>query len=263
MDIRFFHSSVVTLYISVFLYFVIVGNAGAGNSKQMPVKVVLKPFKEVYLSSNVPAKVKEYKVEEGERVKAGQLLVVLDNRSYYQIHRESEAIFEEAKAEKEYTEDDYKRKVQLFQKGYSGRSAVEKSKRDAAVALSKYQRALAVLRRTELDLNSCLIKAPFSGRVMKKITHVHENAKSGDPILQLVDDHKLYAVIHFPSSAIHRIKIGEKLKVKISEADKVYPVTVSEKSANIDPGSRTFEVRALLENTDDNLRAGMSGHLVK
>jgi multidrug efflux pump subunit AcrA (membrane-fusion protein) len=65
--------------------------------------------------------------------------------------------------------------------------------------------------------------------------------------------------MHFPSKEKNKIKEGMPLKFKIDETGKTYTGKVYEISGDIDPGSRTFQVKALIDNKAKKLSAGMSG----
>ena len=53
------------------------------------------------------------------------------------------------------------------------------------------------------------------------------------------------------------------MKIKIDETGTCHEGEVYKISGVIDPGSRTFEIKALLDNRNGVLSAGMSGALVK
>lgn len=231
-------------------------------SDEMPVKVILVPYREIVISAKVNSTVEEYKVKAGEIVAKGQLMVLLSERNYLQKKNKTEAELKKAKTRTEFTEADFKMKVQLFQRGACGRMELEEAKFNSEMAQTDYEEAMANFRLAEFDLKACRITAPFDGRVAQKIAEVHEYLRIGDPILKLINDKKLYAVIHFPSTAIDEVREGDKLNLTLFETGNSYEVEVSEVSANIDPASRTFEVRAVLDNENGRLRSGMSGQLV-
>ncbi|MEQ8222962.1 MAG: hypothetical protein ABRQ37_11720, partial [Candidatus Eremiobacterota bacterium] len=63
---------------------------------QMPVKIVLFPMREAVLSSTVSARVLEYKLKEGQRFAANEVIANLDDRSYRQTFLKAKALAEEA-----------------------------------------------------------------------------------------------------------------------------------------------------------------------
>jgi RND family efflux transporter MFP subunit len=187
----------------------------------------------------------------------------MDEKYYEQIKNNIDAAFKEAKARKDFAEFEYKQQVQLFQKGVTGKMGVEESKLKAELAIAKYQQVQAKLNLADFDLKSCCIPSPINGRVLKKVAHEFEFVRAGEPVVELIDDTGLLAVMHFPSSTVNDIHEGGKFNIKIAETGKVYKAIITGISAKVDARSQTFEVKARIDNKDGNLRAGMSGQIVK
>lgn len=231
--------------------------------EEMEIKVILVPYRESIISSKIDSTIQEYKVKEGAAIKKGQLLVIMDDKYYTQLYNNSQAALKEAKTRTSFSEEDYKMKVQLYQRGVYGSMDLKESKYNSDLAKSQREQANAKHFLNKYNLNSCKVYAPFDGRVVKKIARIYEYIKTGDPVLKVINDKKLYAVIHLPSTEITSIKPDDKLAIFISETGKRYEVKIEEISADIDPRSRTFEVKAVIDNSEGKLRAGMSGYLDK
>ncbi len=222
----------------------------AGKSEaDRPTRVVLFPSRTVVIASIVNASVKEYSFKEGETFAKGDTIVELDDALYKQS-------FLKAKAAATFAAEVYRNNQRLAEKGGIGRYEVAKSKfeNDAAEAEMKI---------AQIQLNACVIKAPFSGRLVKRIASEYQFVRTGEAVFAILDDYQLLAVMHLPSSQRKLLKKGQAMKFRIDETHTVHAGKVHEISAQIDPRSRTFEAKVLLDNSDRKLSAGMSGVVVK
>ncbi len=226
-----------------------------------PLKAVFFPFKEAVISSMVASKVARYKFKEGERFAEGETLALLDDRHYRQAKLKADALFAEAKANLAFTEENFKRNSELFARSAVGKMELEQSRLDRDAANAKLQFAEAGMKLAALDLEACEIKAPFAGRFAKRSLKESEFVQAGQPVLEILDDAKLLAVMHMPSDRRRSLKTGDEFKFKVDETGALCKGSVYEIGGRIDYESRTFEVKVLIDNKDGSLAAGMSGSL--
>ena len=115
------------------------------------------------------------------------------------------------------------------------------------------------LRRTQVAY--CTLKAPFAGKVAKKIAQPYQYVQLGEPLLDIIDDNTLVVEFIMPSRWLAEVKIGHPLSVHIDETAKSYTGAVSRFAAQVDPVSQSIKVFANLEGEHTELLTGMSGVL--
>lgn len=229
----------------------------------LPVKTVLFPFRQAVISSIVDTQVKSYKFKDGERFKDKVLLIELDDSIYLQKLDRAKSAYLEANTSMDFANKNYKRSQEMFEKGIQGRQELEKSELDLKVSKAKLEFAIANMKLAEIELKACSISAPFEGRLIKKIVQEHEYVRSGQPLMNVIDDNLLLAVVHLPSEEKILVRIGQVMQIKIDETGTIHTGKVYEIAGDVDPGSRTFELKILLDNREGALSAGMSGELMK
>lgn len=229
----------------------------------LPIKIVLFPFRQAVISAEVDASVKEYRYNEGEIFKQGDIITKLDDRAYMQKLERAKAAKLEAESGVQFSEKSYLRNLDMYKKGIQGMQELEKSELDKDVSQSKLNFAVANMKMAELDLNACKLIAPFPGRLVKKQVQEHEFIRVGQPIVSIIDDNQLLAVMHLPSEEITTVKIGMKMKILVDETKGEHEGTINTISGEIEPGSRTFEIKVLINNSKHQLTAGMSGKLLR
>lgn len=213
------------------------------------VKIVLFPFREAVIASRITTSVADYKFKEGEAFSKGDTIVLLDDRQYKHTYLKTKAILK-------FAEENYKRNKEMFERNTIGALDLEQCKLEM-------ETAEANMKLAELDFLSCQIKAPFDGRLSKKIIRENEFVNVGQPIMEIIDDNKLLADMHLPSSMRKQVEIGKEMEFMIDETGISCKGTVYEISGRIDFGSRTFGVRVLVDNANRKLTAGMSGTLAE
>ena len=133
---------------------------------------------------------------------------------------------------------------------------------DLYIVKSNLEQAKAQVIISKLKLDKCKIKAPYSGRLISKIINEFEFVRTDEPIMEIIDDNKLLAIFHLPSSELNNLKMGEKMYFQLKDPKMECSGTIYSISGKIDPVSRTIQAKALINNEDKKLRAGMSGYLL-
>ena len=244
-------------YIFIFTAFTFSVNADYLNDK-----IVFFPIKKTELATIVNSTIKKINFRSGESFNKDDTLIELDNRYYKELFEKSKADVLRTQEAYKYNNTIYIHNKTLFQKEAIGEQELQESKLNMIKALAESEQAKANYKISELNLSSCLIKAPFSGIVISELENEYDYVREGQPIIEIADDSKLLAVLNLPSDVIKKIKTGIKLSFHIDEINENVEGTIYTISGSINPGSRTFEVKALVDNSSRILRIGMSGSLL-
>ncbi len=224
--------------------------AGAEEAEDAPegaerrIIAVFHPREEAMLASLVSAPVLAVHHQMGDAVTSGEPLLTLDATIYRAELRKAEAELRRA-------EERLAAHKRLFDDGSVTRAEYEESR-----AMAEIARADLAIRRHERD--ACEITAPYDARVAVVHVHAHEVVEPGRPLVEILDDRVLYAVVLAPSTALPRIRPEASVPVRVRETGAVVRGTVSHIGARVDPASATAKVRIRVEN-DGSLRAGMRG----
>jgi RND family efflux transporter MFP subunit len=217
--------------------------------------------KRAEISTRLMGQVVYVGVKEGERVKKGQSLIridVRDVRSQVQMarsrlkqarenHKMALANFEAVKK----TYDRFSRLLKegaITQQEYDQIEAKFKSAQAQLKAAEEEIRlAEEAIRAASTNIDYGEIKAPFDGVVVRKFVDKGDIAKPGYPLL-IVEKSPFKVKVNLPESFLGKIKVGQRLKVRIDSVDKEFEAVVSEISPSVDTMSRTFTVKLKLED---------------
>ena len=232
---------------------------GVGDSPASSSRIVLFPLRKAVLSTNVESVVARHCGQEGEAVKENAPLAELDDRVYQQRLERAEAAVTAATLEAAHAEKNLKRAEDLFQRGTIGQDMLDRARFDKDDAGIKLKIAQVERKAAEINLASCRISVPFAGRIVKWAVQEHEYVRPGQPVCEVIDDSRLLAIVHLPSSEVPSLRKGMKRSIKIDETGSLHTGVIYEIASVIDPVSRTIEVKFIIDNADRKLNAGMSG----
>ena len=223
------------------------------------------------ISAQVPEPIRQVLVQAGDRVHAGQLLVVLDDAAMRSALNRASAAGEAVDKQQMAGRTDASlaastlARYQMLkdQKSVSPQEFDEVQKRSEAAQLrlqalaAQSDAAKAEVASTRTQLSYTQLRSPFNGIVTARLADPGTLATPGVPLLQVDHDGPLQLYTMVDESLIGTVKPGMKIPVKI---DGMVPAeltgTVAQIIPEADPASRSFQVKLDLPALK-GLRAGM------
>jgi len=204
---------------------------------------------ETFLSFKTGGIIKAIFVSEGQQVKAGQVLAVLDLR-------EIQAEVDQAKLGYEKALRDYNRASNLYKDSVATRAQMEDAK--TGLDVSSHQLNIA-----KFNLRFSEIRAVANGYILKKFANPGQMVGPGSPVFQTNGASKgnWFLKVGVSDNEWSSIKIGDRATVRsdISQ-DASYSGVVAKKSEAIDPVSGTFIIDIKLkEKLPVQLASGLFG----
>ena len=216
------------------------------------------------ISSATPLRIKSILVEEGQRVAAGQQLVILDdvNTTTYQLQVDNAlAALENAKAQYANVKLDYDRAVQLLNIGGGTRQQVDAMQMQLTTAqnnVATAQNQLASARRALSNASeNRVLTSPVSGVVTAR------NYDPGDmtgsmPILTVSQVQPMKIIINVSETEYSKVKTGMPAKITFDTyGDELFNGVISKILPTVDPSTRTFAVEIDIPNKDSRVLPGM------
>lgn len=198
------------------------------------------------IEAKVSGKVSQMLVVPGQQVKAGEQLATIDAR-------EIQARVEQAAAVRQQADADLKRFASLLEQKILAQAEYDNAQAKARVAQ-------AALVEAETMQSYTKVTAPFAGVITRKHADVGDLATPGKPLLEMEDSTALRLEADVPEAVVGRLKLGDKLPVRISALETELEGVISEIAPAADSGSRTFLVKLDLPGTS-GLRAGQFGRV--
>jgi multidrug efflux system membrane fusion protein len=140
----------------------------AADTRDMPVQVVtigrVQAIASVGLKPRVDGEIAEVTFREGQDVKAGEVLFVLDRRSAEATLRQAEANLARDRAQASQARAEVKRVSELAQRDFVSRQRYDQLETTAAVQEAAVRATEAAVENARLTLSYMTIRAPIDGR---------------------------------------------------------------------------------------------------
>jgi membrane fusion protein (multidrug efflux system) len=198
----------------------------------------------VDISSKTSNIVTAVRFRDGERVRAGQVLVQLDDAT-------ARADVAEAQAAVTESESQYNRSRELL-----NTQALSKSSFEQLEATLKANRARQQAAQSRLE--DTVIRAPFSGRLGLRRVSVGTLISPGDVITTLDDTSVIKLDFSVPETFVSILREGLSVRATAPAfPGRTFAGKVASIDSRVDVNTRSVTVRALLANEDGALKAGM------
>jgi len=238
------------------------------------------------VSARIMAYVREVRVRVGDRVKPGQVLVVLDAGDLQSRRRQADAARTEARtaaSEADHGVASARAALELAEvthgrmKNLHDKTSISNQEMDEATARLEMARSsfnMAEARRRTMDAKIALageevagaevqvgystVTASFAGLVTEKAVEPGNLAVPGTPLMTIEreDGFRLEATVD--EANLGAVRRGQKVLVAFDSIQTPLEGAVSEIAPAVDPGSRSFVAKIDLPRTA-NLRSGMFG----
>ncbi len=242
-------------------------------TRQIRIQGNIQPSNHALLSAKVSGTIESLNVEEGVRVKQGDVLFQIDKENLQNLlkeaedayrvlsirHKTTESDVEIAKTNLEKAGLDYQRDKELFSiNAVSANSYEQKEvslknnqqnlqKANISHEYSKVlvEQAATLVKIAQKNLNDSVAVAPYNGVITSRLKREGEFVGAGTPILKIESEDNLELTARL--SAIYYSSINEKTQIEIFFKNKMLCKTsLSYISPNVDPVTRTFEIKAKL-----------------
>ncbi|MCF7223256.1 efflux RND transporter periplasmic adaptor subunit [Lysobacter sp. TLK-CK17T] len=214
------------------------------------------------LAFRVGGNLVERRVDVGDRVKAGQVLAVLDGEDYAAQARAAKAQLSAAEAELKRARDERARFTRLGAEQVVSRSAVDAQDAAAIAAQGQVDAARANLAVASNQAAYTRLRAPADGVIAARQAEAGQVVAAGQSVFVLAADGEREIAFAVPESAIDTVVPGRPVQVELwSQPGKRWPGRVREVSPAADPASRTFAVRVAVDAPSGNLELGQSARV--
>jgi RND family efflux transporter MFP subunit len=194
----------------------------------------VEPQHPVAVAARVTAPVMKVLVEEGDRVRRGQPLVLLEDE-------QQQGILAQAEAQRRQAVLDEGRKLTLFAQGW-----VTRAERDQAVAAAAAARAVERSARGQLD--QYVIRSRVDGVVLKRDVEPGDLASPASSLFTLGDPRRVRITTTIDERDIPLIRPGQEALMKNDAwPGRVLRGHVSEVTPSGDPTQRAFRARLRLD----------------
>ncbi len=212
------------------------------------------------LSTRVMGQITYLAVEEGDAVRAGQVLVQIKSADIQATISRVEAGIREAEAALKNVEINYSRIKNLYEKQSATRREYDDMSMQLEMTKARVEAARQARAEAQEMLSYAAITAPFSGSVVKKYANKGSLASPGQPILEIEGSGVFKVIAKVPESEINLFQVGDEVQLNIEAlANKDLKGKVSQINRSAGQTQGLFEVNIQIQTNADILKKLKSG----
>jgi RND family efflux transporter MFP subunit len=218
------------------------------------------PWLETVVASEEAGVVNKMNVEEGDRVKKGQVLCEQDTTQLKLELEESQYAISEAKILRNKAKREFERQQRLYKIDSVSEKAYEDAKFNYDASRKKVNQLRADRKNLEDQLRKKQVKAPVSGYVVKRQCQIGQWLGEGDPAVTLVVPDPILFMVQVPERYVPSIKAGNTVEVTFDALQgKEFQGEIDAVVPKADTAARTFPVRIRIPNPESEIKPGMLG----
>ena len=231
----------------------------------------MKAVDEAELRPEVSGRITDIRFKEGQTVKTGDVLFVIDPRPYEAVVAKAEAGLTSAKTNAAFAQTEFNRAVNLVKNQAIAQRVYDERANANRMAQAAVKVAEAEVKQSRIDLDHAYVKAPITGRISRAEITLGNLVQTGPnaPVLaSIVSNNGIYADFEVDEQTYMKSIRG---RTNTQDSEKKIPVilevpgneghtyngTIYSFDNHIDTKSGTIRARARFENEDGLLVPGM------
>jgi len=200
------------------------------------------------VSAEMMGRVVSTRVQEGDQIAAGQVILELDKS----VMKNN---VEELKTSIELARTVFERQKRLWDQNIGTEIQFLQAKNN----MEGLERRLQTL---ESEMNKLTVRAPFSGTIDQLNVRVGEMLSPGSPIALLTSTRDMYVTGEVSERYVGRFASGDSVDVSFPFVNTSLSATISSVGTVINPNNRTFSVEINLKNVPNNVKPNMIASLL-
>ena len=230
------------------------------------------PRRKAVVSAKIQGRLQDLRVEEGSRVRKGDIIARLESADYEAQVQRARASVQRAEADLAEYERQLRLSAQLSKESVVSRDTVEAAESRVRIAEASVAQAEADLRYAEAQFRNTLIRAPFSGVVLKKMAEVGESVAPIPPgvnistasgaIVALADLETLEVEADVSESNVARLGADQPAEVSVEAfPEKRYRAVLRQIIPTADRTRATVQVKVTILDKDPDLKPEMNARV--
>jgi RND family efflux transporter MFP subunit len=217
------------------------------------------PRQEAQIGPSVGGILLELAVEEGDRVKKGDVLFRQDARDAALRAQQAKAGLSAAQVGLRAVEIEYKRGEALIKDNAMNRAQWDQLQARYDGAKAGIEQAQVAVQMAEKMVNDAVVRAPFAGVVVRKLKSEGEMLTTMPPSVVLILQDQLSLDLRFllPESALTKVKPGDRITARFAAIGQEREATILRVMPTVSQLTRTVEIVATIANNDLSLRPGL------
>lgn len=210
----------------------------------LPVEAVVEAVRQATVAAQIGGRVTDVRVDAGQRVKAGDVLMRLDAREVAGADLAAQAALAQARAA-------YDRARSLHARKFISQAALDQAEAAWKAAQGSASASGAVVSHS-------VVTAPISGLVAQRLVEVGEMASPGQPLARVFDPKSLRGIATIPQYALQAARKSHSARIEFPESGRWIDVARIEVLPTADVRSHAVTARLYFPDNIEGVVPGMA-----
>ena len=200
-------------------------------------------------------------VRSGAHVKRGEVLATLDCRNATTASAAVKSQAHAIEARQKALADESQRQSKLLGGGFASANEVEQSLAQTAAESAQLESQKAQLARSTLEVNDCILRAPFDGEVGERFFDPGAFVRPGTAIVSVVDRSTVRFVADVPESDFDVVAANTPVHIQVDATSQQLDGSISRRAPTADADARTVRFEVDLPNPGRTIPVETTGEI--
>lgn len=218
---------------------------------------VVEATRQSTVSAQISGRIKAIGFDIGDKVKAGQVILRIDEREADQALAGSEAQVSQSQASLQNAKLNYERAQQLFEQKFISQAALDKAQSDYQMAQAQAAASVASAKQSALTQAYTAVIAPYAGVVSARMVEMGEMVMVGKPLMTGFDPSQMRVIVNVPQYKLAEIGAHPSVKIEIPSLSKWLKAASVVVQPAADVRTHSTQVKITLPDNEPGLYPGM------
>jgi membrane fusion protein (multidrug efflux system) len=200
-------------------------------------------------------------VRPGAVVKRGEVLATLDCRNASAATREIAARAHAIEERQAAVQHEAERTKEMQQGGFASANELEQLNAKSAAEKAEAESMRASLVSRSLEVDDCVLRAPFAGEVAERFVDPGAYLRPGNPVATIIDRNQVRIVADAPESDFTVVGAGTPVNIEVEATGAKLAGVVSRRAPSADEATRTVHFEIDVPNANHVLPVGSTARL--
>jgi membrane fusion protein (multidrug efflux system) len=200
-------------------------------------------------------------VRPGAVVKRGEILATLDCREAGAATKAIAARARALDARQQAIAHEANRTQGLLDGGFVSPNEAEQKTAQSTSEAAQVESERANLARSSLEVNDCIMRAPFNGEIAQRSIDPGAFVRPGNTIVSVVDRNTVRMTADAPETDFEGVPAGAKVSIHVYATNRDLPGIITRRSPAADPSTRTVHFEVDLPDPNRTIPVGTTGEV--
>jgi membrane fusion protein (multidrug efflux system) len=217
----------------------------------------LQPKVEARVRAELMGPVEKTYVEEGQRVRRGELLARIEDNAVRDAYLSARSAVRTAESGLQNAQRNAERATRLSQAGALAERDLETARLNQTNAEGALADARSRLASAQKQLSNIEVRAPINGVVSERSVDAGDVVQIGGAMFTIVDLRTLRLEATVPVEEIGRLHVGTPVEFGVTGFDRRFTGKIERINPAVDPATRQVRIYAAIPNTEQSLVSGL------